>query len=402
MTEKFISIIIPFISFNKNLDNLIINFIKYKLNDVELILVNDGSNLNNNKNFLKNINNIKNIKLINIKTNKGVSNARNTGLKKSGGKYVIFCDSDDQINFYNLNSFIKFLKRSKNFSNFDLISFKLKSYKLTNQVKNDLYGETINQKNLINQIVDIGLSKFRFVCWRYAYKRSFLIDNKILFSKKLRTYEDVVFLVKVFLHLKICLNSNYEIITQNNQKMSLSNNNIKPNLIIFNRALYACEELIKITKANLYGLEFLKLVIKKIINDKLPIILIKKVKKDQINIINRIFLFLNYKKNPSKDLDKNIRTFYKLKILNNFNKKKIYYFFCYSYWSIVIFKYLVHKNYKIKLFLDNEKNLINKNVDKKNSVYVKSPLILKKSKQYKNLTILIINSSYKTYYMELL
>ena len=51
MTEKFISIIIPFISFNKNLDNLIINFIKYKLNDVELILVNDGSNLNNNKNF---------------------------------------------------------------------------------------------------------------------------------------------------------------------------------------------------------------------------------------------------------------------------------------------------------------------------------------------------------------
>ena len=37
-------------------------------------------------------------------------------------------------------------------------------------------------------------------------------------------------------------------------------------------------------------------------------------------------------------------------------------------------------------------------MDKKNSVYVKSPLILKKSKQYKNLTILIINSSYKTYY----
>ena len=126
--------------------------------------------------------------------------------------------------------------------------------------------------------------------------KDLLIDNKILFSKKLRTYEDVVFLVKVFLHLKICLNSNYEIITQNNQKMSLSNNNIKPNLIIFNRALYACEELIKITKANLYGLEFLKLVIKKIINDKLPIILIKKVKKDQVNIINRIFLFLNYKK----------------------------------------------------------------------------------------------------------
>ena len=39
----------------------------------------------------------------------------------------------------------------------------------------------------------------------------------------------------------------------------------------------------------------------------------KKKLKNQVNIINRIFLFLNYKK-IQPVIDKNIRTFYKLKI----------------------------------------------------------------------------------------
>jgi len=69
-----------------------------KRDDIEIIVVNDGSTdktigyLNNYKRF-----GYKDLIIIDYGKNKGVSYARNTGIEKSKGEYLVFIDSDDYI-----------------------------------------------------------------------------------------------------------------------------------------------------------------------------------------------------------------------------------------------------------------------------------------------------------------
>lgn len=67
--------------------------------DIEIICINDGSTdktigfLNNYKKF-----GFQDIKIIDYKENKGVSYARNLGIEKAQGDYLLMLDSDDYIN----------------------------------------------------------------------------------------------------------------------------------------------------------------------------------------------------------------------------------------------------------------------------------------------------------------
>lgn len=68
-----------------------------KRDDVEIIVINDGST----DDTLKVLNEYKskypNLKIKSYKNNKGVSYARNKGIETSTGEYLIFIDSDDYI-----------------------------------------------------------------------------------------------------------------------------------------------------------------------------------------------------------------------------------------------------------------------------------------------------------------
>ncbi|MFJ3455774.1 glycosyltransferase family 2 protein [Scandinavium goeteborgense] len=68
-------------------------------NDIELIIINDGSN-DSTLELIKDIS-LPNLKIIST-INKGVSNARNIGVKSAVGEFVMFLDSDD---FYNSGIF---------------------------------------------------------------------------------------------------------------------------------------------------------------------------------------------------------------------------------------------------------------------------------------------------------
>lgn len=69
-----------------------------KRDDIEIICINDGSTdktldlLKNYKEFM-----YKDIEILNYKKNKGVSYARNMGIDKAKGEYLLFLDSDDYI-----------------------------------------------------------------------------------------------------------------------------------------------------------------------------------------------------------------------------------------------------------------------------------------------------------------
>ena len=96
-----VSIIIPVYNVEPSYINDAINSaLNQTLDDIEIIVVNDGSTDIRTLEYLKTVNNPK-IKLIN-QENKGLGGARNTGISNATGDFIGFLDSDDWLdkNFY--------------------------------------------------------------------------------------------------------------------------------------------------------------------------------------------------------------------------------------------------------------------------------------------------------------
>lgn len=91
-----ISIIVPCYNNEKYITRCLDSIIKQTFNEIEIIIVNDGS-VDNTIEVIREYANKDNRIVVIDKMNEGVSIARNTGLKKARGKYVMFIDSDDWI-----------------------------------------------------------------------------------------------------------------------------------------------------------------------------------------------------------------------------------------------------------------------------------------------------------------
>ena len=94
--DILISIIVPVYNVEKYLDDCVKSLVKQTYQNIEIILVDDGSKDKSGKHcdkWLKKDNRIK----VYHKENGGLSDARNYGLKKCNGEYVTFIDSDDDV-----------------------------------------------------------------------------------------------------------------------------------------------------------------------------------------------------------------------------------------------------------------------------------------------------------------
>ena len=83
------SIIIPVYNVEKYLKKCLDSVFNQTYKDYEVIVVNDGTK-DNSMDIVKDYD----VKVINQK-NQGLSAARNAGVKKATGEYLIFLDSDD-------------------------------------------------------------------------------------------------------------------------------------------------------------------------------------------------------------------------------------------------------------------------------------------------------------------
>lgn len=91
-----ISVIVPVFNVDQYLDKCIESIVKQTYQNIEIILVNDGSSDNSYNICYQWSQTYSNIIIIN-KENGGLSSARNAGLDVAQGDYIAFVDSDDYI-----------------------------------------------------------------------------------------------------------------------------------------------------------------------------------------------------------------------------------------------------------------------------------------------------------------
>lgn len=169
--------------------------------DVEIIVVDDNSNTTivDFQNFPGKER--EDVLLVFTEEGRGAGYARNIGLQKATGKWVLFCDADD---FYT-DELSTFLEKYK-YSDADLILWKAKSLDLDTGLSG-FRGETLNE------FVDEGLTSGIFEnallisCpWKGMYSRKLLIDNGIIFNES-QWGNDVVFSTKVAVATKSIIGS---------------------------------------------------------------------------------------------------------------------------------------------------------------------------------------------------
>lgn len=182
-----VSIIVPIYNVEKYLKRCIDSLIEQTLDDIQIILVNDGSTDNSEK-IAKEYAIKHQDKIIYLeKENGGLSDARNYGLPYATGEYIAFLDSDDYIE---KEAYQEMYEKAKA-TNADYVECDF-IWEYPNKLKEDKRVDYTNKKEM--------LAFVRVVAWNKLIKREIIEENKFKFPKGLR-YEDVEFTYKLIPHL---------------------------------------------------------------------------------------------------------------------------------------------------------------------------------------------------------
>lgn len=202
---KPLSIIVPVYRVEKYIRSCVESIFRQGLpdSDFEVILVNDGTPDNSMDIIQDIINAHQNIIVIN-QQNHGLSVARNNGMKRASGEYILFVDSDDLLIDNSLSAILDYAVRSKA----DLVVadfLKMDDEKLRNHTVNipvaTRSGETESKSGhelLLEQ------NPRHFYVWRTLHNRSFLSENHISFIPGI-FFEDNPFTHECYLKADKCL-----------------------------------------------------------------------------------------------------------------------------------------------------------------------------------------------------
>ncbi|MBS6706470.1 MAG: glycosyltransferase [Lachnospiraceae bacterium] len=187
MTQIKYSVIIPVYDAQKTLKRCLDSLLQQKREDVEIILINDGSSDRSEEiiqNYKKKFQNIKAVK----QENAGVSAARNRGLDIARGTYITFVDSDDYVS----QDYFIVMDEAGEREDSDLIVF-----------AKDIVGRKIDERYIYKKLCAAKtindkrreLLKSRIITEPSfkRFKRSIIEQNHIRFIKSMYVGEDFNF-----------------------------------------------------------------------------------------------------------------------------------------------------------------------------------------------------------------
>lgn len=193
-----ISIIIPVYNAADYLDFCIKSIINQTVGDFEILLIDDGSK-DSSLEICKNYQNIDTRIKVFHKENGGVSSARNYGICRAQGEYLLFIDSDDYIE----PKMLEVLTDQARAYGSDMVfcGFRVIG---SNLIKNDTKllaslekkREQLSKDEILSSIITVSKNRLFGYVWRTLFKASVIKNNFILFNEKIRVSEDFLFLLQ--------------------------------------------------------------------------------------------------------------------------------------------------------------------------------------------------------------
>ena len=191
----------PVYNVEKYLKKCLDTLINQTLKDIEIICVNDGSTDNSLAILEEYASNDERIKII-TQENRGLSGARNSGMKYITGEYVSFIDSDDWIELDTYESLYNFIISK----DLDILMFPFNFY---NEDTKEIYETQYTSLEVIDSSLDNKIFTFedvKDVLFKIAhspvnklYNASYLKDIDAHFEEGLN-YEDIAFFYPTFIN----------------------------------------------------------------------------------------------------------------------------------------------------------------------------------------------------------
>ncbi len=183
-----ISIIVPVYNVEKYIDKCLKSLVHQTLQDIEIIIVNDGTQDKSEEIIEKYVRENQNKIKYYEKSNGGLSSARNHGLEYATGEYIAFLDSDDYVESNMYEEMYNLAKKE----NADMVECDF--------ILEWGFGKKIFDKRREYKTKENMMKKPRVVAWNKIYKREILNKYKIRFPEGL-IYEDLEFFLKLLPHL---------------------------------------------------------------------------------------------------------------------------------------------------------------------------------------------------------
>lgn len=183
-----VSIIVPFYNVERYIEKCLETLVNQTLEDIEIILVNDGSKDKSIEIVNKFLEKYPEKLVYFEKENGGLSDARNYAIPYAKGEYIAFLDSDDYVEKDMYEKMYQLAKEEN-----------------SDMVECDFYWEYPEKTKIDTGAIYNGkkemLEKVRVVAWNKLIKREILEKAKIEFPKGYR-YEDVEFTYKLIPYLE--------------------------------------------------------------------------------------------------------------------------------------------------------------------------------------------------------
>ena len=201
LMNYFFTIIVPVYNRENTIKMTIESVLEQNYDEYELILIDDGSidkTGNICKYYAKNDARVKYF----YKENEGVSIARNLGIHKSNGEYILFLDSDNLLT----SDALAILKKKIIDNKYpDLLCFGFETsttsfWKPKVDTKNDLViSHDLIKKQILPTHLNIYSQNSNFLhnfVWNKCYKKSFLVHYNIQFDENRIVWEDGHFIIE--------------------------------------------------------------------------------------------------------------------------------------------------------------------------------------------------------------
>jgi len=183
MNNPLVSIIVPVYNTKEFLSECTESLVSQTYNNIEIILVDDGSTDGSSELCDKLAFKDRRIRVIHQK-NGGLSDARNTGIDNAKGDFISFVDSDDSVN----PSFIKILLKGIKANDSDI---SVCGYGEDFPKQRTITGKEATIKLLLEQ------KNIDILAWNKLYKNNLFLDNGIQYPKG-KLHEDNLTTYKLY------------------------------------------------------------------------------------------------------------------------------------------------------------------------------------------------------------